>query len=391
MSGVKGPLKGFRFIEIAGIGPTQLTGMLLADMGADIVRIERLEAIDIGVSLPRQYDIMNRSRRSLALDLKHDEGKEVVLRMCEEADVLFEGFRPGVMEKLGLGPTECMARNPSLVYGRMTGWGQSGPLAQTAGHDPNYIAISGALSQIGEADQAPVYPLNVIGDFGGGSLYLALGIVSALLERSKSGSGQVVDAAMVDGVASMLTFFYGLQAAGLWSDKRGSNILDGGAPFIRPYRTRDDRFIVIAALEERFYEILLEKLDINKGDLPAERMNPKTWPALQHQFEEIFAGKTRDEWIELFAGSDACFSPILSLQEAVDHPHARDRGTYVEVDGITQPAPAPRFSRSGSAVQSGPAQPGQHSLSILGDWGFNENEIERLQSGKIIYDSNGDK
>lgn len=384
MTHASGPLKGFRLIEIAGIGPTQLTGMLLADMGADIIRIDRLGTADLGVAMPPEYDLMNRSRPSATVDLKHPDGVRTVLRLCEQADALFEGFRPGVMERLGLGPDDCMAQNPALVYGRMTGWGQDGPLAKTAGHDPNYIGIAGALSLIGEKDGPPVYPLNVIGDFGGGGVYLAMGLLAALLETSKSGQGQVVDSAMVDGVASLYTFIYGLQKAGLWSNKRGTNILDGGAHFARPYRTRDDQYVIVAPIESRFYQELLDRLGIDNEDLRTQQMNAKRWPEFRKQLEEIFASKTRQEWSEIFEGSDACFAPVLSLEEATGHPHARARKTYVEVEGITQPGPAPRFSRTQSQVQSAPSAPGENTLKALLDWGFSEQDITRLQNENIV-------
>ena len=384
MTKASGPLTGFRLIEIAGIGPTQLTGMLLADMGADIIRIDRPAAVDLGVAMPDKFNLMNRSRPSAAIDLKNPAGVETILRLCQNADALFEGFRPGVMERLGLGPAQCLQRNPALVYGRMTGWGQDGPLAKTAGHDPNYIGLSGAFSLIGETGGPPVYPLNLIGDFGGGGAYLAMGLLAALLETSKSGKGQVVDSAMVDGVASMLTYFYGLQAAGLWSQERGSNILDGGSHFAHPYRTKDDQYIIIAALEGRFYQELLDRLEVDDPDLRDEQMKRKRWPEFQQKLEKVFLSKTRDEWCELLEGTDTCFSPVLSLDEATQHAHARARKTYVDVEGITQPAPAPRFSRTPGQVQSPPPETGQNTLSTLKAWGLSEDEIEKLQQDKVI-------
>jgi alpha-methylacyl-CoA racemase len=388
MTKASGPLVGYKLIEIAGIGPTQLTGMLLADMGAEIIRIDRLSAVDLGVAMPPQFNLMNRSRPSATIDLKHPDGVETVLRLCEHADALFEGFRPGVMERLGLGPEECMAKNSALVYGRMTGWGQNGPLAKIAGHDPNYIGISGALSLIGEVDEAPTYPLNLIGDFGGGALYLAMGLLAALLESSKSGKGQVVDTAMVDGVASMLTYFYGLQAAGVWNEERGTNILDGGSHFAHPYRTKDDQYIVIAALEGRFYQELLDKLEIDDPELRDEQMKRKRWPEFQQKLEKVFITKTREEWCEILDGTDTCFSPVLSLDEATQHPHAIERDTYIKVNGITQPAPAPRFNRTQSQIQSPPPSPGKDTAETLGIWGFNESEIKKLKENKVIGDGN---
>ena len=379
-----GPLSGYRLIEIAGIGPTQLTGMLLADMGAEIVRIERLSPVDLGVPMPVRYKLMNRSRRSIAIDLKKPQGRDVILDMCARADALFEGFRPGVMERLGLGPDQCMQRNRRLVYGRMTGWGQDGPLANTAGHDPNYIGIAGVLGCIGKKDEAPAYPLNLIGDFGGGALYLAMGLLAAMLEAAKSGKGQVVDAAMVDGAASMMTTFYGLLAAGIWKEQRSSNILDGGAHFVNTYQTKDKQYIVIGAIEDRFYQKLLDKLEITDADLRTQQHNRDRWPEFTDRLQEIFLTKTRDEWGEIFTGTDACFAPVLNLTEAARHPHAQARNSYVDVDGISQPAPAPRFSRTPSGIQSPPAEPGQHTEEVLRDWGYTEERIAELVDDNII-------
>ena len=379
-----GPLSGYRLIEIAGIGPTQLTGMLLADMGAEIVRVERLGPVDLGVPMPVRYKLMNRSRRSLAVDLKKPHGRDIILDMCASADALFEGFRPGVMERLGLGPEECLQRNERLVYGRMTGWGQDGPLANTAGHDPNYIAIAGVLGCIGKKDEAPAYPLNLIGDFGGGALYLATGLLAAMLETAKSGKGQVVDAAMVDGAASMMTTFYGLLAAGIWKEQRSSNILDGGAHFVTTYRTKDDKFIVVGAIEDRFYQELLDRLEISDPDLRTQQYDRERWPEFAERFQQIFLTRTRDEWCEIFAGSDACFAPVLSLTEATQHPHAQARNAYAGIDGVIQPAPAPRFSRTPSEIQSPPPEPGQHTEEVLLDWGFSEERINGLVKNSII-------
>ena len=377
-------MSGYRLIEIAGVGPTQLTGMLLADMGAEIVRVERLSKVELGVSMPQKYSLMNRSRRSIAIDLKQPQGREVVLDLCADADALFEGFRPGVMERLGLGPDECMGRNQRLVYGRMTGWGQDGPLAGTAGHDPNYIGIAGVLGCIGKKDEAPAYPLNLIGDFGGGALYLAMGLLAAMLETAKSGKGQIVDAAMIDGAASMMTVFYGLLAAGIWKEQRGSNILDGGAHFVNTYRTRDDQYVVVAPLEGRFYSELLDRLEITDPDLRTEQHNRERWPEFADRLQEMFLTRTRDEWCEIFSGSDACFAPVLSLTEASQHPHAQARDAYPSVDGVVQPAPAPRFSRTPAEIQSPPPEPGQHTREILLDWGFREERIIELGNARTI-------
>ena len=380
----KGPLSGYKFIEIAGIGPTQLTGMLLADMGAEIVRVVRVSPVDLGVSIPDEYKLMNRSRRSIAIDLKKPQGRDIVLKLCERADALFEGFRPGVMERLGLGPDECLRRNQRLVYGRMTGWGQDGPLAKTAGHDPNYIGIAGVLGSIGKRNEAPAYPLNLIGDFGGGALYLAMGLLAAILEAVKSGKGQIVDAAMVDGAASMMTTFYGMLAAGIWKEQRGSNILDGGAHFVNTYQTKDNQYVVVAAIEGRFYRELLDILEIADPDLRTQQFNRDRWPEFADRLQKIFLTRTRDEWCETFAGTDSCFAPVLTLTEAVQHPHAQARNAYISIDGISQPAPAPRFSRTRSEIQSPPAEPGQHTEEILLDWGYTRERINDLLEENII-------
>ena len=380
----KGPLSGYKLIEIAGVGPTQLTGMLLADMGAEIVRVERLTKVELGVYMPVKYKLMNRSRRSIAIDLKQPQGRDVVLDLCAGADALFEGFRPGVMERLGLGPDGCMGRNGRLVYGRMTGWGQDGPLAETAGHDPNYIGIAGVLACIGKQDEAPAYPLNLIGDFGGGALYLAMGMLAAMLEAAKSGRGQVVDTAMVDGAASMMTAFYGLLAAGLWKEQRGSNILDGGAHFVNTYRTKDDQYVVVAPIEGRFYSELLDRLEISDPDLRKQQHNQDRWPEFADKLQDIFLTRTRDEWCEIFDGSDACFAPVLGLTEATQHPHAQARDAYASIDGVIQPAPAPRFSRTPAEIQSPPPEPGQHTEEILLDWGFSGERIAELLADNII-------
>jgi alpha-methylacyl-CoA racemase len=378
-----GPLTGHRVIEIAGIGPGQLCGMLLADMGADVLRIVRAGEGDGALRVPAAANLMNRSRPAVAVDLKSPEGAGLILRLCESADVLFEGFRPGTMERLGLGPEACLARNPKLVFGRMTGWGQDGPLAGEAGHDTNYLALTGALAAIGERDRGPVLPLNLVADFGGGALYLALGLVAALLETARSGRGQVVDAAMVDGVASLTTLLHGLLASGLWREQRGSNLLDGGAPFMRAYRTRDGGHVAVAALENRFYRNLLEGLALTDID-PARQMHAGDWPALERRLEAAFAERTREEWEAHFAGRDACVTPVLTFTEATRHPHNRARGTFVEVDGIVQPAPAPRFSRTPSAVRSGPTSPEPDPAATLDAWGVPRDEVLRLVAAGAV-------
>jgi len=363
-----GPLSGFRFIEIAGIGPSQFCGMLLADMGADIVRIVRTDDADSGVGMPPGFNLMNRGRDALPVDLKDADGRAMVLRLCQKADALFEGFRPGVMERLGLGPADCQAVNERLVYGRMTGWGQDGPLAHSAGHDANYSALTGVIAAIGEKDRPPSIPLNLTADFGGGGVYLAMGLLAALLEATRSAKGQVVDAAMVDGSASLMTAFYGLYAGGLWKDQRGSNLLDGGAPFYRVYRTRDDRYVVVAALERRFFRELLERLCITAIDPDAQHDTGK-WPEHIACFEAAFASKTRAQWCELLEGSDACFAPVLTLAEAPSHPHNRARQTFIDVGGIVQPGPAPRFSRTQSTARPVAKDAGEAAEALLVRWG----------------------
>jgi alpha-methylacyl-CoA racemase len=378
-----GPLQGFRIVEIAGIGPSQLCGMILADMGADIIRIERLNAGDPGTSLPEQFNLMNRSRPAVAVDLKKPEGSELVLQLCESADALFEGFRPGAMEKLGLSPAECMARNPKLVFGRMTGWGQEGPLADCAGHDANYLALSGALAAIGNKDGLPVLPLNLVADFGGGALYLAIGILAALLEAGKSGKGQVVDAAMVDGVASLMTLFQGLLAGGLWQENRGHNFLDGSAPFYRSYATKDGKSIVVGAIENRFFRTLLALLEINSID-PAEQFDARKWPEHVKIFESRFLSESRDFWCELLEGTDACFAPVLTMSEASAHPHNESRGTFVRIGGIMQSAPAPRFSRTKSEVKLPAGQATPDNNQVLKPWGVSAAQASRLEETGIL-------
>jgi alpha-methylacyl-CoA racemase len=378
-----GPLQGIRVVEIAGIGPGQLCGMLLADMGADLIRIERLSEEDSGLGIAPRYNLMNRGRPSIGVDLKRAEGVALVLGLCQSADAMFEGFRPGVMERLGLGPGECMAANAKLVYGRVTGWGQHGPLAGAVGHDANYLALTGALAAIGRNDDAPVLPLNLVADFGGGALYLALGMLAALLEAGRSGQGQVVDAAMVDGVASMMTLFHGLQAAGLWSERRAANLLDGGAPFYRTYATRDDRAVAVAAIEPRFFRTLLRELEIDDID-PESQFDAGQWPAQAARIAAVFAGRTRAQWQQLLEGSDACVTPVLTMSEAADHPHNRARSLHIDVAGIRQPAPAPRFSRTAGGVRqpAGGAPPAADDL--LSAWGIDSSQTAALRAAGIL-------
>lgn len=378
-----GPLDGFRIVEVAGIGPSQLCGMLLAEMGARVLRITRLEEADSGVGIPPALNLMNRSRTAVPVDLKRSEGVELVLQLCESADALFEGFRPGVMERLGLGPDVCLARNPRLVYGRVTGWGQEGPLAGEAGHDANYLALVGALACIGEDGRPPVLPLNLVADFGGGALYLAMGMLAGLLEAGRSGRGQVVDAAMVDGVASMMTLVHGMRAAGSWRDKRGSNLLDGGAPFMRAYETRDGRYVTVAALEPRFYRRLLQVLAYDDVD-PDGQMDVDAWPALRKRLESTFKSRSRDQWRELLQGEDLCFAPVLTPGEAPDHPHLASRGTFQEVEGVRQPAAAPRFSRTPSGIAGPPRPAGEGARQALLDWGLPEDAIARCIAAGVL-------
>lgn len=372
-----GPLSGFKIIEIAGIGPGQFCGMLLADMGAQLIRIDRKSDAVLGIGMPAKFNLMNRSRPAIAVDLKRPAGVELVLKLCEGADALFEGFRPGVMERLSLGPDTCMARNERLVYGRMTGWGQTGPLANAVGHDGNYASLAGVIAAIGERDGPPSIPLNLTADFGGGGAYLAIGILAALLETGRSGKGQVVDAAMVDGAASLMTMFYGLLAGGFWHENRGTNILDGGAPFYRAYRTSDQQYVIVCAIERKFFKVLLDSLGIDDIEL-AEQHDQQKWPQHVDRFAAVFASKTRDEWCALLEGSDACFAPVLTLAEAPAHEHNRARATFIDVDGITQPAPAPRFSRTASGIKHPPPTTSDDIRSALADWGLSDSDIDEL-------------
>lgn len=368
-----GPLNGIKIIEIAGIGPGPYAGMLLADMGAEVISVERRSAKQ---ALP---DCARRGKRSIALNLKSKAGVETLLKLVEQADVLFEGFRPGVMERLGLGPTDCQARNPKLVYGRMTGWGQFGPLAQSAGHDINYISLSGALHAIGPAGGKPVPPLNLVGDYGGGSMFLIMGILAALLEARESGKGQVVDAAMTDGSASLMAMFHSMKAMGMWSTRRGSNMLDSGAHFYDTYETQDGKYISIGPIEPQFYALLLEKAQLDP-EVFGQQHNATQWPEMKSKLAAVFKTHSQEYWCELMEGTDICFAPVLSIDEAPLHPHNIARQTYIEVDGVTQPAPAPRFDRTPSRVQFGARAAGADTQAVLADWGFDAEEINRLES-----------
>ncbi len=374
-----GPLSGTKVIEIAGIGPGPFCAMMLADMGAEVVRIDRRSSAGEG----SKFDVLNRGRRSLALDLKKQAAVTAILRMVRHADALIEGFRPGVMERLGLGPELCLERNPRLVYGRMTGWGQEGPLAQAAGHDINYISLTGALHAIGPNGGGPVPPLNLIGDFGGGGMLLAFGVVCAMLEAARSGKGQVVDAAMTDGSAALMAPVYGIRARGGWTNERGSNLLDGGAPFYGTYQCKDGKWISIGSLEPQFYELLREKAGLAEPSVN-DRWSKDTWANNRAKLAQIFKTKTQAEWCAIMEGSDVCFAPILDLDEAPRHPHNKQRQTFVDVDGVTQPAPAPRFSRTPGAVQAPPPKAGEHSEAVLRDWGFSTQEISDLRAAEAV-------
>ena len=377
-----GPLAGVKVVELVGIGPGPFAAMLLADMGADVVRVHRVQSVERGFD-PGGVPIMDRNRRSIGVDLKHPEGVETVLGLVERADALLEGFRPGVTERLGVGPDECLARNPKLVYGRMTGWGQGGPLADAAGHDINYIALAGALAHFGRAGEKPTPPLNLIGDFGGGGMFLAFGLVCGILEARTSGQGQVVDAAMVDGAAILMSFVWGMQAFGAFNEERGTNLLDTGAPHYDTYETADGKFIALGALEAQFYAEFLEKTGLAADGLP-DIADQKSWPALRERFTELFKSKTRAEWCDLLEGSDACFAPVLPMSEAAQHPHITARGTLVEFEGLTQPAPAPRFSRTKPELWRAAPTPGEHTDEVLTEWGFASDEVARLREAGAI-------
>jgi alpha-methylacyl-CoA racemase len=373
-----GPLEGVKILEIAGIGPGPFAAMMLSDMGAEVLRIDRAQNVGKRAGTTAPGDFLARNRRNLAVDLKNPEGTEAVLRLVEQSDALLEGFRPGVMERLGLGPEVCLERNPRLVYGRMTGWGQEGPMAQAAGHDINYIALAGALDPLGRRGEAPVPPLNLVGDFGGGGMFLAYGIVCALVERQASGRGQVVDAAMVDGASVLMTMMHSMLAWGIWNLERGTNLLDTGAHFYDVFETKDGLYVSIGAIEPQFYAELLEKTGLAGEELPGQ-MDRDGWQPMKLRLQEIFRSKTRDEWCEIMEGSDICFAPVLSMAEAPQHPHMQARGTFQEKFGGMQPSPAPRFSRTAPEISRPPAGPGEHTDEALADWGFSGSEIAKLR------------
>ncbi|MCY3849223.1 MAG: CaiB/BaiF CoA-transferase family protein [Acidimicrobiaceae bacterium] len=372
-----------RIVEIAGIGPGPFCAMMLADMGADVIRVDRADRVRGGNPDHPPADVMNRGRRSIGVDLKSAEGVEVVMRLVESSDGLIEGFRPGVAERLGIGPDECLARNPALAYGRMTGWGQNGPYATTAGHDINYVALSGTLDAIGRVDSGPVPPLNLIGDFGGGGMYLAFGLVCAILEAGNSGRGQVVDAAMVDGSASLATFFYGLRAMGIWEDRRGTNMLDTGAHYYDVYECADGKYVSIGSIEGQFYAELREKLGLD-DDKWDDQNDKRRWADRKTELAAILKTRTRDEWSALIEGSDVCFAPVLSMAEAPHHSHNRERGTFTEVAGVVQPRPAPRFSRTDGEITRPPPHAGQHSDELLAECGFSLDEVAALRSAGAV-------
>jgi alpha-methylacyl-CoA racemase len=373
----QGPLSGLKIVEFAGIGPGPFCGMLLSDLGADVVRVDRK-----GQGRGAPSDVTARGRRSVALDLKKPESVEACLKLMEAADGIIEGFRPGVMERLGLGPDVALKRNPKLVYGRMTGWGQTGPWAHAAGHDMNYIAITGALHAIG-TDDKPVPPLNLVGDFGGGALYLAFGLMAGVIQARETGKGQVVDCAMSDGAASLMAMFYGMKGAGIWKEERRKNLLDGGAHFYDTYKCSDGKWISIGSIEPQFYALLLEKTGINDPEFQKQH-DRSVWPDLRQKLANVIAQKTRDEWTEIMGGTDVCFAPILDLDEAPKHPHNAARQTFVEVAGVMQPAPAPRFSATPGAIQGPPPAIGAHDQEALSDWGFSDSDIGALKTAGAL-------
>ena len=377
-----GPLVGVKIIELAGIGPGPLCCSLLSDMGADILRIDRNAPSGLGSPRTTKTDLLRRGRPSVAIDMKNPNGIATLLRLVDQADAIIDPFRPGVTERLGIGPDICLARNPKLVYGRMTGWGQDGTLNQAAGHDLNYLALTGVLHAIGSKD-LPTPPLNVVADMGGGAMFLAVGILAGVIEARQSGKGQVVDTAMTEGSAYLGTGAYGSLAAGDWIHERNANILDGGAHFYRCYKTSDGKFVSIASIEAKFYTILLDKLGLDPADLP-KQMDRPTWPEMAVKFEGLFAQKSRDEWCEIMEGTDICFAPVLTFDEAFDHPHAKSRGSFVEVDGVKQPVPAPRFSRTPSSISSPPPEMGANTAAGLASWGMSEGEIATLMEEKAI-------
>jgi alpha-methylacyl-CoA racemase len=378
-----GPLSGVRVIEMAALGPVPFAGMMLADMGAEVIRIERAGAPPPGLPMDPRFDIMSRGKRSIAVNLKHPEGRELVLQFAESADILLEGMRPGAMERLGLGPDVCMKKNPRLVYGRMTGWGQSGPLAQSAGHDINYIALNGVLHSIGLAGGPPVPPANLVGDYGGGAMFLQVGVLAALLECRASGQGQVIDAAMLEGSSYLMTTLHMFYAAGMWQPQRGTNLLDSGAPFYSVYATSDGEHMAVGAIEPKFYAEFVGGLELDIAQLPAQ-MDSARWHALKDIFAACFLRKTRAEWTAVFEQRDACVTPVLSVQESITHEHNRERGNFVEIDGLTQPNMAPRFARTPADVTNKPSRPGADSRTLLQQLQLSNEQIDNLIAQNVV-------
>jgi alpha-methylacyl-CoA racemase len=383
-----GPLTGYRIIEIAGIGPGPFAAMMLADMGAEVIRVERAQSVRGPAPDTPHFDVMLRGRRNIAIDLKNPDGVATLLDLVERADALIEGFRPGVMERLGIGPDVCLARNPKLVFGRMTGWGQEGMYAQAAGHDINYISLAGALAHFGRKDEAPVPPLNMVGDFGGGGMFLAYGVVCALLEAQRSGQGQVVDTAMVDGAAVLMSMFWAFKSAGIFNENaRGTNLLDTGAHFYDVFECADGKYVSLGSIEPQFYAELMRLTGLDGDPEFAKQMDQSQWPHLKDRLREVMKSKTRDEWCSIMEATDVCFAPVLTMSEAAAHPHNVERKTFIEVGGVQQPAPAPRYSRTTAEVVSAPAHPGQHSKEILTDWGVPADRIEALLASKAVVDA----
>ncbi|AUC97111.1 carnitine dehydratase [Bradyrhizobium sp. SK17] len=381
-----GPLQGFRVVEMGGIGPAPFAGALLGDLGADVVRIDRIAKPGVEPDLPARFDFYNRNKRSVALDLKRPQAIATALKLIAEADALIEGFRPTVMERLGLGPDVCHAANPRLTYARMTGWGQEGPLAQEAGHDINYLALTGALHCLGDADRPPPPPLNLVADLGGGALYLVVGVLSAAMEARRSGRGQTVDVAMIDGVTHLMSAFQAFRQQGSWTGRRTDNIVDGGAPFYRTYQTKDERFVAVGAIEPHFYANLLTVMGLGIEGLPAQN-DRSAWPQMRQRFAAIFAERTRDEWVAAAMGCDACLAPVLSIDEAPSHPQMTARSAYAVFDGLRHPQPAPRFSRTHSELSRTPPMPGRDSRAALVDWGIAPDEIDRLLAAGALAEA----
>ena len=389
-SASRGPLTGYKIIEIAGIGPGPFAAMMLSDMGAEVIRVERVQAVRDTQSSNANWDVMQRGRKNVAIDLKHADGVEALLQLVEKADAMIEGFRPGVMERLGVGPDVCLARNKKLVFGRMTGWGQDGPYANAAGHDINYIALAGALAHFGRAGEAPVPPLNMVGDFGGGGMLLAYGVVCALLEAQRSGAGQVVDAAMVDGSAILMSMFWGFKNIGLHDENaRGTNMLDSGAHFYDVYKCSDGKFVSIGSIEPQFYAQLLQLTGLASDAEFANQQDRSMWPKLKQRLTEVFATKTQAEWCKMMEGTDVCFAPVLTMSEAAKHPHNVARKTFIEIAGTTQPAPAPRFSRTVASLPTAPVGAGANTREVLQSWGIQN--VDELITRGVVKESGAEK